>query len=493
MKKKVAIIGGGIAGLSAAIRLISSGNKVTLFEKNTTTGGKANELRKEGFRFDTGPSLLTMKFVLEELFESARINTDDYIKFTSLSTLCKYHYPDGTLINAYADREKFAGEIEAKTSDKAESIKKYLRYSKRIYDLTAELFLYKSFKEPSTFMNLRALKTLLNLRSIDAFRTINEANQSFFRDTKTIQLFNRYATYNGSNPFEAPATLNIIPHVECSLGAYLPEKGIYSITEALTKVAEDLGVSIQYNCNVEKITHKEKVVKGVRVNGIEEKYDIVVAGSDVNYTYINLFDNLEIKESRKYKKLTPSSSAVVFYWGVKNYTSPLSTHNIFFSDNYKAEFDDIFKEKRTPRDPTVYVYISSKTVQGDAPEGGENWFVMTNAPYSEGQDWLNEIKIQEEVIKKKISKTLGINIEQHIRFSEVLTPPIIEAQTNSHLGSLYGISSNNRNAAFLRQGNRSGYFKNLYFCGGSAHPGGGIPLVLLSGKIASDLIRKDYD
>jgi len=493
MKKTVAVIGAGLSGLSAAIRLAAAGYVVSLFEKNSAPGGKASQINLDSFRFDTGPSLLTMSFVLEDLFNSLNLKMHDHLNLLPLSTLCKYYYPDGSVINAYSDPSKFAAEVESATSDKASAVKNYLAYSKKIYDLTADLFLFRSFKEPSTFLNYKALKTLLNINKIDPFRTVNSANQSFFKDPKTIQLFNRYATYNGSNPYLAPATLNIIPHVECSLGACLPDKGIHAIPATLSQIADSAKIKIHTGSTVEKILYKNKDVRGIKVNGVKEYFDIVVAGTDVSYTYLNMFDNLNIRESKRYSTLTPSSSALVFYWGIKGYKSPLITHNTLFSANYKSEFDDLFTKKITPGDPTVYIYISSKLIPGDAPADGENWFVMVNAPYIAGQNWDEEIKAQDSTIKNKINKTLGINISDYISVSDVLTPPLIAEKTNSHLGSLYGISSNNRNAAFLRQNNRSGYFKNLYFCGGSAHPGGGIPLVLLSGKIVSDLIRKDYD
>lgn len=493
MKKTVAVVGAGLAGLSAALRLAAAGYDVSLFEKNSLPGGKASQISLDSFRFDAGPSLLTMNFVLEELFSFINLKMDDHLTLLPLQTLCRYYYPDGSVINAHANPSQFADEVEAVTNDKASSVKDYLAYSKKIYDLTAGLFLFNSFKEPSTFLNFKALKTLLNINKIDPFRTVNKANESFFKDPRTIQLFNRYATYNGSNPYLAPATLNIIPHVECSLGASLPDKGIHAIPLTLTKIAEALNIKIYTNSSVEKILHKDKEIKGIRVNGTDEYFDIVVAGTDVNYTYRNLFQNPEIKESNRYNTLTPSSSALVFYWGIKGYKSPLITHNILFSENYKTEFDDLFTKKITPKDPTVYLYISSKMIPADAPPDGENWFVMVNAPYMAGQNWEKEIKDQESTIKNKINRTLGINISDYISAKDVLTPPLIQERTNSYLGSLYGISSNNRNAAFLRQNNRSGYFRNLYFCGGSAHPGGGIPLVLLSGKIAADLIRKDHD
>ncbi len=366
----------------------------------------------------------------------------------------------------------------------------YFAYSKRIYDLTSELFLFKSFSESSTFTNLKALKTLVNLKSLDTMRSMHKANSSFFKDEKTIQLFDRYATYNGSNPFTAPATLNIIQHVEFGLGAYIPKKGIFSISEELYNLAVNKGVEFLFNTKVNQIFIEKSVVTGIKANNKEEFFDVVISNSDVTNTYENLIPKSKSKIYKRYKKLEPSTSALVFYWGIKGIHNELETHNIFFSENYKLEFSDLFEKKIIPKDPTTYVYISAKYQPNDAPSGCENWFVMVNAPYIENQNWEEELSKTRKSVIKKINLSLGIDINEKIEFERILTPIEIQKRTGSYKGSLYGISSNTKMAAFLRQQNRSKDYKGLYFVGGSAHPGGGIPLVILSGKIASELIAK---
>lgn len=491
MKKKIAVIGGGLGGLSAAIRLAATGFDVHLFEQNSIVGGKAGSLNIKDFRFDTGPSLLTMPFVLEELVNFAGENIGDYIKLKPLDIVCKYFYPDGTILNAFSKRDELINEISKKLGENSGSLNKYLDYSKRIYDLTAELFLFNSFSEPKTFLNTKALKTLLHLPKIDPFRTMHEANSSFFKDPRAVQLFDRYATYNGSNPYMAPATLNIIQHVEYNLGAFIPEKGIYAIPETLHKIANKVGVKIHLDSKVKSIVTNEDSVTGIVVANNELKFDAVISNADVNYTYKNLLAGKKSRHAKKYKSLEPSSSAVVFYWGVKGIHKELEVHNIIFSSNYKKEFEDIFDRQKCSDDPTIYIYVSSKYNSEDAPDGYENWFVMINAPYNNGQNWDNKINTTREKILNKIESILRKEIRSNIICESFLDPVRIEVATSSTFGSLYGISSNNKYAAFLRQRNRSKEFKGLYFCGGSAHPGGGIPLVLLSGKIAAELAAKD--
>ncbi|HRI47462.1 MAG TPA: phytoene desaturase family protein [Ignavibacteriaceae bacterium] len=492
MSRKIGIIGGGFGGLSAAIRLAKLGFNVDLFEQNETVGGKANSISLDGFRFDTGPSLLTMPCVLNELFDFVDEEINDYIQLQSLDILCKYFYSDGLTVNAYSDRGKLINEFSTKFGESEKLIEKYLNYSKQIYDLTAELFLFKSFSEISTFFNLSALKTLLQINKLDTFRTMHVANESFFNNKKAIQLFDRYATYNGSNPYLAPATLNIIQHVEYNLGAFIAKKGIYSISLSLESIAKNVGVNIYKSSKVEQILHEKKRVDGLLINGNVKKYHAIISNSDVNNTYKNLLGDNSSKSAIKYSKLQPSSSAIVFYWGVKGNYDNLEIHNILFSEDYQNEFDEIFTKKSIPSDPTIYIYVSSKFNSEDAPPNSENWFVMLNAPFNSGQEWKIEIEKLREIIIRKIERQLGISLRENIVCESILNPLKIESKTSSMYGSLYGISSNNKYAAFLRQRNRSKEYKGLYFCGGSAHPGGGIPLVLLSGKITAELVEKDF-
>jgi phytoene desaturase len=492
VKKKICVIGAGLGGLSAAIRLANKGFEVDLYEQNSTPGGKAGEIKERGYRFDTGPSLLTMPQVIKDLFSECGENIDDYLSINRLEFICKYFYPDGSIINAYSDQDKFGKEIDEKTSDNSASLNKYLTYCKTIYDLAGDLFLTKDPSSISTYLNSKALKTLMNVGKIDPFRTINKANESFFKDQRLVQLFNRYATYNGSNPYLAPATLNIIPHVEYNQGSFIPVGGIYSISKALNKLAEKKGVNTFLNQKVDEIILENREVKAIKVNDKIIKYDKIISNVDVNFTFKNLIKNFESRESRKYEKKLPSFSGLVFYWGIKKEFPELETHNILFSKDYRKEFDDLFNNKTIHNDPTVYIYISSKLNKGDAPTGKENWFVMVNAPHIQNQNWESEIKSARKNVVKKINNFLNTDIESLIEFEKIMSPVDIQNRTGSYLGSIYGISSNDKFAAFMRQSNKSKTVKNLYFCGGSAHPGGGIPLVILSGKIVSDIIESEY-
>jgi phytoene desaturase len=263
-----------------------------------------------------------------------------------------------------------------------------------------------------------------------------------------------------------------------------------SITTSLVKLAVSRGVKIVYNSRVERINVKKRKVEGVQVKGEHIKADIVVSNMDIVPTYTHLLP--EMKQPRQVLEQERSSSAIIFYWGIDCQFPELDLHNIFFSEDYKQEFNFIFKEHDLFEDPTVYVHVSSKYCQGDAPPGKENWFVMINSPGNVGQDWDKLINLSRERIIQKLSRILKIDLNNLIESESVLDPRTIEENTSSYRGSLYGASSNHWLSAFIRHPNFHRKIRGLYFCGGSVHPGGGIPLSILSGKIVSELVQNDF-
>lgn len=488
--KRVIIIGAGLGSLSAAARLASKGFDVHVYEKNESPGGKAGEIYDKGFRWDTGPSLLTLPSVLGQFFEELDMELEDRLEIIKLDPITKYFYPDGTMIEAFADRERFASEIEENTGEKAERVLKYLDHCKRIYELTSGMFMYSSLNELSTYLKIEPLRTLARIRDIDALRTMHVANSRWFKDKRVIQLFDRYATYNGSSPYMAPATFNLIQHVEFGMGGYAVKGGIHEISKEMLKAGTELGVKFHFEAEVESIEIASKKVKGVKIDGKVERSDIVISDSDVAHTYGVLLGGRETRTSKRLSRLEASSSGGVFYWGLKSTNKELLVHNILFSENYEREFKDIWTNKRAPRDPTVYINITSKIDPEDGANGGENWFTLINVPYDDGQDWKKEMADLRGRTLSRIETTLGRSIGEDIVSEQMIGPEEIREKWITNRGSIYGISSNDRSSAFRRQGNRSREYKGLYFSGGSAHPGGGMPLVILSGRITSDLVQK---
>ena len=494
---KIGIIGAGIAGLATAVRLASKGHEVHVFEANNYAGGKLSEFTlyadgsedtQRAYRFDAGPSLFTMPMYVEELFEEANVPIKNYFSYDKMEVVCQYFWEDGTQLTAWADERKLAQEVENQLVVKEKVIEKVLTSAKLKYEIAGRIFLEKSLHKISTWTCLPVAKALLMMPRFDIFKTMSATHEQFSKNPKLIQFLNRFATYNGSNPYKASGMLSMIPYFEHGIGTFYPRGGMYEITKSIFKLAEMKGVYFHFNQKIESIKVENKAVKGLNTEGGGYfDFDTIISNMDVYFTYKKLLP-LE-KHPEKTLNQERSTSALIFYWGIKKSFSQLHLHNIFFSNDYKNEFDYLEKGKVCD-DPTVYVNISSKQTPSDAPEGCENWFVMVNVPHNSGQDWNEVIKRTQSNIIKKLSKILNVDLQTLIEVEDILNPLSIESKTASFGGALYGTSSNSMMSAFLRHKNFSSDIKNLYFCGGSVHPGGGIPLCLLSAKIVSELIEK---
>lgn len=493
MKKKtstqnIAVIGAGIAGMAAAIRLQAYGHKVVVFEANNYPGGKLTAFSENGYRFDMGPSLFTMPQYVEALFKVAKQPMADYFSYKKKNVVCNYFFEDGTTFSALANTNDFAKSAANIFDVEEQSLINYFERSKKKYDLTASLFLEKSLHKLSTYLSKDTVRAIFNIASLDINTTLADYNSQSLNDKKLVQFFNRFATYNGSNPYQTPGIMSMIPHLEQYYGTYFPKGGMHQITLSLYELAKDIGVKFQLNTKVEEIITENNKAIGVQINKKLKPFDVVVSNADVVPTYRTLLP--KHKSPEKILSQPRSSSALIFYWGIEHNFPQLDLHNIFFSEDYKTEFDTIFNKNNVCNDPTVYINITSKDEPTDAPHGCENWFTMVNVPSNTGQDWDEIIARTRANIILKVSKLLNKDIEPLIAYESILDPRTIESNTQSYQGALYGASSNNKFAAFLRHPNFKRTIKNLYFCGGSVHPGGGIPLCLLSGKIVSELITK---
>ena len=481
MKQKVAVIGSGMAGIASAVRMAARSYDVHVFEQAPGPGGKVSELHSNGFRFDKGPSLFTLPQMVDELFVLCGKDPRKYFSYQPLDSSCKYFWDDGTIINAWRDINAFANEVAQHCGVAPSRLTGFLRKSKRLYDITGDVFLFNSIHKLSNIRLPAYRKALLHLHELDAFTTMHHKNKSWFDHPKIVQMFDRYATYNGSNPYKTPATLNIIPHLEHNIGAFFPEGGMYQITHALYKLAADMGVKFYFNQVVDEVVVRNNEAIAIRTADKELPFDMIISDVDVVTLYKNMLPGFAVPSGQL--RFERSSSAMIFYWGVNRSFPDMGLHNILFSNDYRKEFDYLFRLKSISDDPTVYVFISARAVPGDAPEGQENWYVMINAPENNGQAWdelVNKTRIQ---IIRKIQQITGTDISQHIVAEHVADPRTIERETASYNGSLYGLSSNNRFAAFYRHPNFKKSIKKLFFTGGSVHPGGGIPLALASAKI----------
>lgn len=493
--KSVIIIGAGLGGLAAAIRLAKTGFRVTVLEKNGEAGGKVNIIEEAGYKFDTGASLLTMPHVLRELFEFAGRRLEDYLALVELDPICRYFWADGTVFDASADLQKTEKGIEAFAPEDVGNFRRYLADARRKYEVAERTFLAHSLNDLPRLLRPAYLKDLF---AISTLRTLDKHNAKYFASPKLRQLFNRFATYNGSSPYRTPATFALIPHVEFGMGAWYVRGGIYEIPRALEKLARELGVEFRFDAEVENIIVERQAAVGVRMktgheweDAEELRADFVVSNADAVVTYRQLIEEAARPRfsDKKLARREPSSSGFVLLLGVKKKFPQLAHHNIFFSDDYPTEFRHIFRVRIPPPQPTIYVCAASQTDDTAAPAGSENLFVLVNVPYTHWQvNWRLEAAPYRDAIVRKLEEFGLEGLNEAIEFEETLTPADFEAIFNANRGSIYGVSSNGIFSAFMRIPNKATDIERLYFAGGAAHPGGGMPLVLLSGKMTSEMI-----
>lgn len=491
---KTGIIGAGIGGLTTACILASEGHQVTVWEKNGCTGGKLNEQSLGGYRFDTGPSLLTMPFILEEVFERCGKNATDYLEIVPVEPVCRYNWSDGTRFDNYVSLPDTLRQIREFAPEDAESYVRFLGYSADIYQKTALTFLFNPLQR---IRDLRKVKKS-DFFKINAFSTVSSKVDRYFNSPYLRQFFKRFTTYNGSSPFLAPATLNVIPYVELCQGGYYVKGGMYRIATSLEKLARELGVTFKMNKTIEKIIPDGNKAASVLVSdGETESFDALFSNSDAAYTYTELCDDKTVKPRSKHqiRATEPSCSGFIMLLGTRKTFPSLIHHNIFFSDDYEEEFRQIFIKKRTAANPTIYIANTSLLEKEHAPEGGSNLFVLVNTPYlSEEVEWTEKFAVDYgNKIIEKLEKAGLEGLSDSIEVREHITPVDFYEKYLSNKGSIYGTSSNLPLSAFLRPRNKSPYLKNLYLMGGSTHPGGGIPLVILSAQHAIRAFNRDID
>jgi phytoene desaturase len=490
MTDPIVIIGAGVGGLSAAIRLAAQGKQVLVLEKNDHAGGKMSQHQAQGYRWDSGPSVITMLPVFEELFQAAGKDLADYLTLQPVDPLTRYFYPDGTQLDLYRDLPATLEQIEQIAPRDVDGYRRFLAYAAEIHRITGPVFIYDQPPQFSTLLKVRPG----DMRRVDAMRTMQQAIESHVRSPHLRQLLGRFATYVGASPYLAPATLNVIAHVELNEGVWYPQSGIYSIALALQRLAQELGVEIRTGCQVEHIEVFGRRARGVELaDGSLIPAAAVIANLDVTLVYENLLPQLPgvRKQLATLREQESSCSGFILLLGVQGEHPELAHHNIFFSSNYRREFEQIFHRGVPPDEPTIYVSISARSTPGDAPPGCENWFVLVNAPpLGLNYDWDAQSEAYSSTVLDWLAQR-GYDVRQNLAYQQVITPLDLEKMSNTRGGALYGTSSNNRWAAFRRPHNRCPDVGGLYFAGGTTHPGGGVPMVILSGKVASQLLLED--
>jgi 1-hydroxycarotenoid 3,4-desaturase len=479
--KTAIVIGAGVGGLAASINMARAGVKVRLFERGPAVGGKLREIEVGGQKVLAGPSVFTMRWVFDELFDG---KLADYVTLQPVDPLCRHFFGDGSALDLFTDEARSRDAIEAFAGKRdADGYLKYRKHAAKIFDVVRGPFMENAVPSIFDFMSPRAL---WQMTQIDGMRSLWRALEEFFVDPRLRQLFGRYATYNGSSPYHAPATLAVIAHVENAFGIFAVEGGIVRLAEALRRRAEELGVVIACNADVDEIVLEpsggplsmSRRARGVRVNGTVEWADCVVANCDVADAYGRLLGNTGKKALRKYEEEELSLSAYVLLAVGARAPMELLHHNVFFSRDYKREFEELVGERRPPEDPTVYV----------CAEAPERHFILTNAPPLDERgvriDWTVEASRCRARIEQVLARH-GWTLQPAA--THELLPTDFATRFPSSRGAIYGLASNSRMAAFKRPANTLPGIDALYFCGGSVHPGAGLPMVALSARIATKL------
>ncbi|MCH2234321.1 MAG: phytoene desaturase family protein [Crocinitomicaceae bacterium] len=479
------IIGAGVSGLALSLRLAVTGKRVLVLERNSTYGGKLSELKWEGFRWDKGPSLFTMPNLIQDLIKIGAKNRQVEFGFSKLENLTRYYFPNGKTVEMKADPvQNYEAIKEAFSERDAEQYQNYLKESERIYNRIGEFFLDRPKFTVGDAFKKEMFERYPFFLSKPMLTSLNKLNEGMLSSNELRKVANRFGTYNGSNPYNMSGLYALIPHLEHNIGTFWPNKGMRSIVDTIYGLAVDAGVEFSFDeDNIKVNPGKEFSVKG---KAQEFKADKVVCGIDHIHFYDKILKDPQL--ASKYGKQERSSAAVVFYWAVDAEFDAIGLHNIFFTEDYKNEFDQIFNRNEFPSDPTIYVHNSSAISSSDAPAGKQNWFVMINTPAGKVPTE-EELKNIRNTIFKNLKERHGFDVADKILFEEYWTAKGLESDTGAIGGALYGASSNGKRAALKRHPNKSTKYDNLYFCGGTAHPGGGIPLALKSAEIVANYIN----
>lgn len=487
MKKKVIIIGGGLAGLSAAVTLASNGFQVELFEKNKHFGGKLMPVTLGDYKFDFGPNTITMPEVFRKVIEQTGEKAENYFQLIKLENHTRNVFSDGSILDFSSSREHMIDQLNR--IDQAHKYDDFLKEITRLYKLSEAHFLPKTFSSFRDYLSPSLGAALLQVRPA---QSLNSFFRSYFSHPQVIQAFNRYSTYIGSSPYKTPATFAMIAYLEMIGGVYYVHGGNVKIAEAYTVIARKLGARLHSETPVKKICVKNKRAIGIELENGEKIYgDYVILNADLLKAYPELAGESHRPSftNSKAEKMEPSTSAFVVLAGVNQQFPELRHHNVFFSDDYEQEFTDLFSHKRYSKEPTIYISSSSFTDPAQAPLGS-NLFILANAPALPADAQLQaDPEEYKELIYQRLA-SFGLSLKPHIAEEKVYTPADIASQFGAFRGALYGPSSNRKRDAFLRPRNASSDIGNLYFAGGSTHPGGGSPIVTLSGMNTAKLIIK---
>jgi phytoene desaturase len=492
---RVVVVGAGLGGLAAAARLAAAGHAVTVLERSADIGGKLGRFARDGHAFDTGPSLVTMPHLLAELFAATGTSLDAAIDLVRLDPAVSYRFADGTRLTVPGRPEEIPEALDAALGEGAgRQWTSLMGRAAAMWEVSEQPFLRSPLAGVRTLARLA--RRPADVAAVAPWQTLHGLGARHIASPHLRTLLDRYATYSGSDPRRAPAVLATVPYAEQRYGSWYVQGGLHRLAQAVAARALVHGAVVRTGCAVRRVLTADGRASGVELDdGEVVPADVVVSGVDAAALYADLLpaDRRTRRVRRDLSRATPSLSGFVLLLAVEGRTPGLAHHTVLFPQDYDAEFDAIFGAAPRPVvDPTVYVSApDDPALRPD--EDSESWFVLVNAPRHEpgrGVDWDTPglaDRYADAVLA--VLARRGLEVRDRLRWCEVRTPADLERDTGSVGGSIYGTSSNGARAAFLRPGNASPV-PGLFLVGGSAHPGGGLPLVLLSAEIVAGLVGR---
>ncbi len=491
------IIGGGLGGLAAACTLAARGHRVTLFERNAWLGGKAAVLERDGFRFDMGPTILTMPRVLERIFAEAGRDLSDYLDLVRLDPQWRCFYEDGSVLDLADDPAAMRRTLQDFAPNDVQGYEDFLKVARRLSDVSDRFFFWKSVEDLRDTMDMKtsmSWATLTDVLSLRMHRTVAGQVKRNVRDRRLAQMLEHFIQYVGSSPLASPAVLCGIAQMQVGEGVWYPRGGTRAVPAALSRLAGELGVDFRTGVDVDRIeTESGRAAAVVTASGERMAFDHIVSNMDSVRTYRELVGGEAWANFQKGRKREAACSGVVLYLGLDRAYEHLAHHNFVFSRDPEEEFRAIYDEGRPAPDPTAYVAAPARTEAGVAPTGGEALYVLVHTPYlREGHDWSRMLPEYRRTILEKLKRTAGMtDLEERIATEDVLTPQDIHDRYKVLDGAIYGLVSHGKVNGAFKPGNRSRQVPGLYLAGGSAHPGPGMPMALMSGWIAADALHSD--
>ncbi|MDP3877734.1 MAG: phytoene desaturase family protein [Methylobacter sp.] len=490
-KPHIVVIGAGLGGLSAAISLATEGFSVDLLEKNDKVGGKLNVLEKDGFSFDLGPSILTMPHIFRALFERAGKNMDDYVSIESVEPHWRNFFEDGSTLDLSSDPARMKQQLDRLGPNTANEFEQFLAYSKKLCEVTEAGYFAKGLD--SFWELLRHYGPVKSLQDFDVFRSMDQGVRRFIKDPKLVEVLNYFIKYVGSSPYDAPALMNLLPYIQFGYGLWYIKGGMYGMAQGLEKLALELGVTIRVNTEVAEIQHQ-----GGRATAVRLADDSVIAAELIvsNMELIPAYQTLlhgQDKEIRRIEKFAPSCSGLVLHLGVDRIYPQLAHHNFFYSDHPREHFKAIFHDHRLSEDPTIYLVAPCKSDPQQAPDGCEIIKILPHIPHLDPENPLQpeDYAAMRERVLQKLERMGLTDLRQHIVCEESWTPVDIQQKYYSNQGAIYGVVADRFKNLGFKNAQRSKVLSNLYFVGGSVNPGGGMPMVTLSGQLVRDKILAD--